>query len=224
MMGNLTHTSRLEEISSTFVLNSSSGGMSRNTNTNCCITECGKKFTTANTCSHASIDVCSQANQMFVCRPCLMCSLTLFYQGITLDYAVMYIFVILLSSAFALGMIYIFWRYLRISKAKKASMRYSVLAEWQSGDAAPNAPALPAGEASFSNLQAVVCHVQDSTEPLPNECRFCEVQKLAGAPICSRCGNSLFLVAKEIVVFQERPAGRQESNVDVSTSHRFFPP
>uniref|UniRef100_A0A7S0I0V1 Uncharacterized protein n=1 Tax=Hanusia phi TaxID=3032 RepID=A0A7S0I0V1_9CRYP len=203
--------------------------MSRTTNSNCCTSECGKQFYSTDTCNNAAIEICTQDKQKSCCQLACTCVWKAAGDGgvcvqglVDRKPMVMYIFVSILSFSLVVSSIYIFRRFVRISKAKK------VLAVWQHNQTSPDAPALPEEQiVPFSNLQAVVCHVQENSETElspPSDCRFCEVQRLAGAPICSRCGNSLFLVAKEIAMFPERSSQQSDSSVDVSTSQRFFPP
>lgn len=95
-------------------------------------------------------------------------------------------------------------------RARRARAVRRILENMESAMAPPEVPNTPADVLqTFSSLSVVVCHVQPDSAQSDrggfdaNACDMCATQRMIGAPICSKCGRGLFIVAKNVDLVEE---------------------
>jgi predicted hydrocarbon binding protein len=95
-------------------------------------------------------------------------------------------------------------------RARRARAVRRILEDMESAMAPPEVPNTPDDVLqTFSSMSVVVCHVQpDSAQSTlvgfdVDSCDMCATQRMIGAPICSKCGRGLFIVAKNVDLLEE---------------------
>ena len=100
--------------------------------------------------------------------------------------------------------------YYRISRSEKARRILEQRALGMPPPEVPEVPNTPENLAICQSLSVVICSIQSSPteedetrESAQRGCNMCEMQRMVGAAICSKCGNGLFLVARHVNLEEE---------------------